>query len=99
VEPKHKGLTVMKQCELLGISRSSYYYKPNTSRYEKDTKLIVEILKVLKKKPFYKYRKIACQLKDKGLSIKKTRLLMSKNSLRAIDLAILLYTKNVFMLN
>ncbi|GIW97156.1 MAG: hypothetical protein KatS3mg111_0489 [Pirellulaceae bacterium] len=28
VEPDHAELSVRRQCELLGIARSSYYYEP-----------------------------------------------------------------------
>ena len=28
VDPKHPELCIQRQCELLGISRSSYYYEP-----------------------------------------------------------------------
>lgn len=81
MEPKHSKLTIAKQCKLLGISRSSYYYKSKDTGCKKKTNLIIKILRVLKNKPFYGYRKIAVEL---NLSIKKTRLLMSRNGLRAI---------------
>ena len=28
VEPDHSGLSVLQQCILLGLARSSFYYKP-----------------------------------------------------------------------
>jgi len=66
VEPHHRTLSVKRQCELFGISRSSHYYRQPNGGEEadiKDTKLIVE---VLEHKPFYGYRKIARALQQRA---------------------------------
>lgn len=34
IEPDHATLSISRQCELLGLSRSSYYYKPATETAE-----------------------------------------------------------------
>lgn len=34
VDPNHPDLTITKQCQLLGISRSSYYYQPKGESQE-----------------------------------------------------------------
>lgn len=36
IEVNHGMLTIQKQCELLGLSRSSYYYEPDASRSEEE---------------------------------------------------------------
>jgi putative transposase len=28
VEPEHERLSIVRQCELLGMSRAAYYYEP-----------------------------------------------------------------------
>jgi putative transposase len=34
VEPGHPDLSIVQQCELLGLARSSYYYEPVPEREE-----------------------------------------------------------------
>jgi putative transposase len=73
-------LSIRKQCELLSVSRSSYYYQP-VSDDDSDQKLFEKILEVYVKHPFYGYRKIALEL---GLGSKLIRRVMHKNRLKAI---------------
>ena len=54
VEIGHPFLSVRRQCELLGLNRSSYYYQPATES-DLNLKLIDE---QYLKMPFYGYRKI-----------------------------------------
>jgi len=28
IEPEHPGLPIVRQCELLGLARASYYHQP-----------------------------------------------------------------------
>jgi len=77
-------LTIKNQCELLGISRSSYYYKPEPNVNEEDIIILKAIMEELKLRPFYGYRKIALALKDMGVTRKQIRLIMVKAGLRAI---------------
>jgi len=35
IDPNHPDLTITKQCQLLGISRSSYYYQPTKESLRK----------------------------------------------------------------
>lgn len=87
VEPDHDFLSIKEQCELLGISRSSYYYKPQNQREEWEIEIIKAILEELMKRPFYGYRKIAKALQEeRDIDITRTqvRRLMKKAGLRAI---------------
>ena len=77
-------LTIKNQCELLGISRSAYYYKPEPSIDEDEIKILKAIIEELKLRPFYGYRKIAIALSDMGVTRKQIRLVMQKAGLRAI---------------
>ena len=36
IEPEHKMITVARQCELLNLSRASYYYVPGKDDHLKD---------------------------------------------------------------
>lgn len=77
-------LTITSQCELLGISRSAYYYSPVQSADEKEIRILKAIIGELRLHPFYGYRKIALALKDMSVTRKQVRLIMHKAGLRAI---------------
>lgn len=77
-------LTIEKQCDLLGISRSAYYYKPDLNPYQQEIKILEAIVEELKAHPFYGYRKIAIALSDLGITRKQVRRIMRKFGLRAI---------------
>ena len=83
IEPGHRGLSIARQCELLQISRSAYYYRP-VEGDDKDLTMLKAIIAVLTEHPFYGYRKIAIELADLGLTRKQVRRLMRKAGLRAI---------------
>lgn len=77
-------LTIKHQCELLGISRSAYYYNPEPTINQEEISILKAILEELSLHPFYGYRKIAIALKDMGVTRKKIRLIMNKAGLRAV---------------
>ena len=84
--PEYKDLSVAKQCELLAISRTAYYYTPDTTNEDGDLKDLQLILDVLRKIPFYGYRKISRQLlpEHAHLTWKRVRRIMHRFGLRAI---------------
>jgi putative transposase len=86
IEPDHEGLSVSKQCELLHISRASYYYERRESREEADLEDLKRILEVLRKIPFYGYRKISRALMEDypHLTRKRVRRIMRRFGLRAL---------------
>jgi len=86
VEPNHPDLSVSRQCRLLGISRSSYYYEGHIDQTEKDLDNLKLILDVLKKIPFYGYRKVAVELQGESPHItrKRVRRIMRRFGLRAL---------------
>lgn len=82
---KENNLSISSQCNVLGVSRSTYYYtskkiSDNLDDFEK----VVEL--VYLKRSFYGYRKINCELKKLGLesSEKKVRKTMSKLGIQAV---------------
>ena len=74
IEPKHKQLSVSEQCELVGMSRSSYYYKAVPMSQE-DIKILHKIDEIATDNSEYGYRLIHAQLKEDGHSIGKNRVL------------------------
>ncbi len=85
---KKEQLPITKQCELLGKSRSWYYYQNyrNPKKVEKDVQDKALILDVYKDYPFYGYRKITLELNDRSIIItrKRVRRLMKELCLYAI---------------
>ena len=65
VEPKHPTLSISRQCELLGLSRSSFYYTPQG---ESEFNLLLMRLIDLEytAHPFFGYRKMARTLREAG---------------------------------
>lgn len=77
-------MSISHQCELLGISRSAYYYKPKTATPIDELEVVQAIFQEMNKRPFYGYRKVTLAVKEHGFSEKQIRLLMKKLGLRAI---------------
>ena len=77
-------LSIKKQCELLGISRSSYYYEPAAAAGSQEIKLLKAIIEELRIHPFYGYRKIAEALKYMEVTRKQVRHIMARAGLKAI---------------
>jgi len=68
IEPFHKELTIEEQCEMLGLPRSSYYYKPIQASPE-TLALMKRIEEIHHKKPFLGYRRVHEQLCREGVVI------------------------------
>jgi len=81
-------LSISRQCELIGKSRSWYYYKSSIDniRIKRDNKDKIIITEILNKYPQYGYRKVSLESKEKGLYIKekRTRRLMSEMGIKAV---------------
>ncbi len=86
VEPDNReGLSISKQCRLLGISRSSWYYKAKGPS-EYDLELMKAIDEQYLKTPCYGKRRMTCALRRQGyrVGIKKVKGLMERMGLEAI---------------
>jgi len=64
VEPKH-GLSVRRQCELLGVSRSGWYYEP-TATCEEELALMRRIDELHLRHPILGSRKLSQELRKEG---------------------------------
>ncbi|RZI46091.1 IS3 family transposase [Candidatus Finniella inopinata] len=62
-----QGLTIQRQCDLLGLHRSSYYYAEKED--ESYTEIMNEIMDIWREHPFFGYRRITCWLLDRGIRI------------------------------
>lgn len=78
-------LSIVRQCELVGISRSAHYYRPSG-----ESELNLELMRVIDKQflatPWYGSRQMARHLRRAGYTVGRTRIrrLMRKMGLQAI---------------
>lgn len=85
VEPDHSRIPVIRQCEILGLCRSSYYYQPAT-----ETPLNLELMRVIDeqylKLPFYGVPRMTPLLRNMGYLVNHKRVehLMRIMGLQAI---------------
>ncbi len=85
MEPDHPQLSIARQCELLGLSRSSYYYEP-VSESEEDLLLMKLLDEQYTRTPFYGKRKMVVYLSEHGYAVdrKRVRRLMQCMGLETI---------------
>ena len=85
VDPKHSELSIVRQCELLKISRSLYYYEPK-GEGELNLNLMRRIDEQFLETPFYGSRQMVRHLRRQGYNIgrKRIRRLMRKMGISAI---------------
>jgi putative transposase len=68
IDNSEERLSISRQCELLGISRSSWYYEPKQTD-EETLKIMNEIDRIYLKFPYYGRRKMSRALKRLGITI------------------------------
>jgi putative transposase len=64
---KSKVMSVVKQCELLHLSRSNIYYAPVVNEHKLAIK--EEIKSIFNEIPIYGAKKVHCQLKENGFNV------------------------------
>jgi len=74
VDHDHHEITIHRQCELLGLSRSTYYYAPAMAS-EEDLVLMRAIDRVYTDHPYYGWRRIRIVLEREGILIGRDRIL------------------------
>jgi len=85
----NEAIAVARQCELLGLSRSSYYY--SSTRDDEDDEYNLELMRLLDeqytKVPFYGVRRLTAWLRARGYieNPKRARVLMRGTELQAVD--------------
>lgn len=86
INPNHKKLSVSRQCALLGLPRSSWYYQSARPESAQNLKLMADIDRQYLKTPTYGVARMTAQLRRDGHQVgpKRTRRLMRKMGLQAI---------------
>jgi len=69
-ESESKVLSVVKQCNLLSLSRSNFYYTPVINEYKLSIK--EEIKNIFTEIPIYGAKKVHCQLLENGFNVSLT---------------------------
>lgn len=72
MEPDHACLSLRRQCELLGISRSGLYYSAVGERAE-NLRLMRRIDEQYTRCPFYGSRRLTAWLRDQGFEVNRKR--------------------------
>lgn len=85
IEPAHPGLSVARQCELLGLPRASYYHRPQPERAA-NLRLMRLIDETYLAYPFYGSRQMTRWLRRQGERVNRKRVqrLMREMGLEAI---------------
>ena len=85
VDPDHGQLTISRQCQLLGLARSTHYYKPVAVR-DSTLAIMARIDALYLEDPSSGTRRIIHYLAREGIPISRDRVrnLMRRNGLRAI---------------
>jgi len=85
IDREHSEISIYRQCELLGISRSGYYYK-GTGESPLNQHLMNLIDEQYTRTPFYGVEKMTAWLKRQGYPVncKRIRRLMRKMGLEAV---------------
>ena len=85
IEPHHEHLSIRRQCDLLGLSRSTYYFQPATESEEN-----LELMRVIDRQyletPFFGRRQMTEMLRQQGYEVseKRIRRLMRLMGLRGL---------------
>ena len=82
---QHRHLSIVRQCQLMGVSRSSLYYRPKETS-QQDLSLMMEMDRQYLETPFYGSRRMKASLDRQGMPVSRKRVqrLMRLMGLRAI---------------
>lgn len=85
IEPKHPTLSIRRQCQLIGLNRSTYYSEP-AGESPLNLLLMQLIDEEYTRAPFYGYRKMTVRLGKRGHHVNHKRVarLMAKMGLQAV---------------
>lgn len=73
IEPKHKELSILRQCELIGLPRSSYYREVCGGESEENLELMRLIDEEYTLHPFYGTRQMRNHLHRRGYQVNRKR--------------------------
>ncbi len=86
IEREHASLSIERQCELLGVSRSGLYSVPEPIRDDEEG-LMATIDKIYTTWPFYGYRRITAELFKRGNVVNHKRVLRLMRKMNIASIA------------
>ena len=86
MEHDHPELSIRRQCDLLELSRSTYYLPAPVVASEEDLFLMAKIDRIYMEMPFYGRRKIGQELRKQGVVVNTKRVgrLMNKMGIQSV---------------
>jgi putative transposase len=85
IDSQHSEISIRRQCELVGLNRATFYWKP-----AEETALNLTLMRMIDEQfmrtPFYGYRRMTVYLQEQGQAVngKRVRRLMRKMGLLAV---------------
>ncbi len=73
IEPQHHRLSIVEQCRLLGVSRSSYYYEPLGTESQENLEIMRVIDRLYLRRPFYGAPRMTDWLGELGFGVNHKR--------------------------
>jgi putative transposase len=89
IEPSHRDISIVRQCQLLGLPRSSYYSSPSTIQESAENLVLMRLIdEEYTRHPFYGSRQMRNTLRRQGhrFNRKRIRRLMKKMGLHSVAL-------------
>lgn len=86
IEPLNPAISIARQCELIGLSRSSFYYQPNDKIDETNLRIMRKLDELYTEHPYYGVRRMTACLRreDEDVNVKRVRRLLRLMGLEAI---------------
>jgi putative transposase len=73
IEPGHRQISIHRQCQLLDLARSSFYYEP-ASESQENLQLMRMIDEQYTRRPFYGIPRMTAWLRSQGLAVNHKRI-------------------------
>lgn len=87
IDPSHKQLSIVRQCELLSLSRATYYRNTDWARESEENLNLMQLIdEEYTRHPFYGSRKMRDSLRRQGHKVNRKRIqrLMQKMGIRSV---------------
>ena len=73
IDPDHCHVSIARQCALVGLPRSSYYFEPSGTESEENLRLMRRIDELYLRRPFYGSPRMTDWLRDLGWAVNEKR--------------------------